>query len=97
MVIFQEVLMALEQAIAEILMNFMAGDYFDSHTVINALLAKPEYHLAYLQGYSSKCSVVQYHGNIGRIIGANNVAKICKTKSYTIYGNLSDNTLWQKI
>jgi hypothetical protein len=29
--------MTLEQAVTEILTNFMSGDYFDSHTVINAL------------------------------------------------------------
>jgi hypothetical protein len=90
--------MTLEQAVMEILTNFIAGDYFDSHTVINALLAKPEYHLAYLRGYSPNSSVAQYHGNIAKIIGANNVAKpIGKAKTHTIYGDLSDNMLWQKI
>jgi hypothetical protein len=89
--------MTLEQAVAEILTNFMAGDYFDSHTVIDALLAKPEYHLAYLRGYSHNSSVAQYHGNIAKIIGAKNAAKpIGKAKTHTIYGGLSDNTLWQK-
>ncbi|MDR1096321.1 MAG: hypothetical protein LBL31_08015 [Spirochaetaceae bacterium] len=89
--------MTLEQAVTEILTNFMAGDYFDSHTVIDALLAKPKYHLAYLQGYSPNSSVAQYHGNIAKIIGAKNVARqIGNAKTHTIYGDLSDNMLWQK-
>ena len=90
--------MTLEECIAEILENFVSGDYFDSHTVINALLAKPEYHLAYLRGYSPKSSVAQYHGNIAQMIGINNRARpIGRAKTHTIYGDLSDNTLWQKI
>jgi hypothetical protein len=89
--------MTLEQSIAEILEGFATGDYFDSHTVINALLAKPNYHTAYLRGYSPNCTVAQYHGNIGKMIGATNRARSIGTaKTQTIYGDLSDNRLWQK-
>jgi hypothetical protein len=98
MIFFQEVFMTLEQAVTEILTNFAVDDYFDSHTVINALLAKPEYHLAYLRGYSPNSSVAQYHGNIARIICASNVAKpIGQARTHTIYGDLSDNMLWKII
>jgi hypothetical protein len=89
--------MTLEQCVAEIMENFAAGDYFDSHTEIDALLAKPEYHLAYLRGYSPNSSVAQYHGNIAKIIDTNNMARpIGKAKTRAIYGDLSDNMLWQK-
>jgi hypothetical protein len=89
--------MTLEQCVAEILESFAAGDYFDSHTVINALLARPAYHLAYLRGYSPDSSVAQYHGNIAKMIGTNNKAhQIGTAKTQTLYGDLSDNMLWQK-
>jgi hypothetical protein len=91
--------MTLDQAITEILANFTAGDYFDSHTVIDALFEKPEYHLAYLRGYAEHpdMEVRHYHGKIAKMIGANNIAKpIGKAKTHTIYGGLSENMLWQK-
>jgi hypothetical protein len=89
--------MTLEQSVAEIMENFATGDYFDSHTVIKALLATQKYHLAYLNGYSAGSSVAQYHSNIAKMIGTNDRARqIGNAKSHTIYGDLSDNMLWQK-
>ncbi|AEJ19890.1 hypothetical protein [Gracilinema caldarium] len=89
--------MDLEQCILEIVNSFTKGDYFDSHTVINTLIAKPEYHLAYLRGYTQNSSVAQYHGNIAKMIGATNlVDQLGTAKSHTIYGDLSANMLWQK-
>lgn len=89
--------MTLEQCITEIIGNFKAGEYFDSHTIINELLAKPDYHLAYLRGYSSESSIAQYHGNIAKMIGAQKkVNQIGTAKTHTIYGDLSDNMLWLK-
>jgi len=89
--------MDLEQCVLEIINNFSSGDYFDSHTVINTLIAKPEYHLAYLRGYSPNSSVAQYHGNIAKLIGSINLTRqIGTAKSHTIYGDLSANMLWQK-
>jgi hypothetical protein len=93
-----EVLMTLEQCIEEILGQFASGDYFDSHTVINELLRKPNYHLAYLRDYSPDSTVAQYHGNIAKMIGIKKSARqIGTSKTHTIYGDLSDNMLWQKI
>jgi hypothetical protein len=65
--------------------------------VINTLIAKPEYHLAYLRGYTQNSTVAQYHGNIAKMIGATNfVNQVGTTKSHTIYGDISANMLWQK-
>jgi hypothetical protein len=89
--------MNLKECVAKILENFAAGDYFDSHTVIDALLTRPEYHLEYLRGYSRDSSVAQYHGNIAKMIGANEkVRPIGTAKTHSLYGDLSDNKLWQK-
>jgi hypothetical protein len=89
--------MTLEASVLEILGSFKKGDYFDSHTVINTLLANSDYHLAYLCGYSKNDSVAQYHGKIAELIGKSGLAnKIGIAKSHTIYGDLSDNKLWQK-
>jgi len=89
--------MTLEECVREILSNFKPGDYFDSHTVINTLLAKPDYHLAYLRGYSRNSTVAQFHGNIAKMIGINkDASQIGIAKTHTIYGDLSVNTLWQK-
>jgi hypothetical protein len=90
--------MTLEDAIKEILTNFKSGEYFDSHTVINALLKNPGYYLAYLHGYSNTMDVLQYHRKIGHIINDSGVVKKTGTAiSHTIYGNLSDNALWKKM
>jgi len=90
--------MNLEQSILDILGHFSSGDYFDSHTIIEKIIENPEYHLVYLRGYSSDCSVAQYHGNIAKMIGSTKLVKqIGISKSNTIYGDLSDNMLWQKI
>jgi hypothetical protein len=89
--------MTLEQAIMAILADFNTGDYFDSHTVIDALMQNKDYHLAYLQGYSNTLDVKQYHGNIAKMIRDSGIVnRIGIAKTHTIYGNLSDNALWQK-
>jgi hypothetical protein len=89
--------MTLDQAVKEILDNFKSGDYFDSHTVIDALMQNKDYHLAYLQGYSNTLDVKQYHGNIAKMIRNSGIVnQIGIAKTHTIYGNLSDNALWQK-
>jgi len=89
--------MNLEESIIDILESFVSGEYFDSHSVINALLAKPEYHLAYLRGYSDNMTVAQYHGRIAQIIRDRGIVHyIGKARSHTIYGDLSENALWQK-
>lgn len=90
--------MTLEQCVEEILKKIDAGDYFDSHAVINELLLQKDYRLAYLRGYSKDSSIAQYHGKIAQIITSKKVAtQIGNAKSHTIYGELLDNTLWQKI
>ena len=53
--------MTLKESIQEILVNFAAGDLFDSHTVIKELITKPDYHLAYLKECPENCSINQYH------------------------------------
>jgi hypothetical protein len=89
-------MMTLEQCVTAILKSFASGDYFDSHTVINTLLAEPEYHLAYLRGYTDG-TVAQYHSRIAKLIGAHDgINPIGTAKTHTIYGDLSDNKLWQK-
>ncbi|GMO40461.1 MAG: hypothetical protein Pg6C_01300 [Treponemataceae bacterium] len=58
-----------------------------------------DYHLAYLQGYpaSNAMEVRHYHGKIAQMInGSGAVNQIGNAKTHTIYGNLSDNALWQK-
>ena len=91
--------MTLREAIQEILINFEAGDLFDSHTVIKELITKPDYHLAYLKECPENCSINQYHGQIAKIIGSfDNVQSFgYKVKTHTIYGNISENELWQKV
>jgi hypothetical protein len=91
--------MNLTACITKILAQFQKGDYFDSHTVINELLKNKGYHLAYLQGYSASnaTEVYQYHSDIAKMIGASGLAtKTGTVKTHTIYGNLSENALWQR-
>jgi hypothetical protein len=91
--------MTLNDAVKEILDDFKSGDYFDSHTVIDALLQNHEYHLAYLQGYpaNNAMEVRHYHGTIAKMINSSGlVNQIGNARTHTIYGNLSDNVLWQK-
>jgi hypothetical protein len=92
--------MTLNDCIIEILGNFNPGDFFDSHTVIDGLLLNRDYHLAYLREYpaSNAMEVRHYHGNIAKMIRDSGLVKqIGNSKSHTIYGNLSDNALWQKL
>lgn len=49
--------MTLSESINEILSSFTSNDLFDSHTIINELITKPEYHLAYLREYPENCTV----------------------------------------
>ncbi|MBD5433753.1 MAG: hypothetical protein HDR35_05635 [Treponema sp.] len=90
--------MELKECIKEILDGFSVGDYFDSHTVINELIANKDYHVAYLQEYSEKCTVAQYHGKIAKMIGIFDCVEpiSSSSKSHTIYGDITSNELWQK-
>ena len=56
--------MSLVEAINSIISSFSSNDLFDSHTIINELITKPDYHLAYLREYPENCTVNQYHGQI---------------------------------
>lgn len=91
--------MSLVEAINSIISSFSSNDLFDSHTIINELITKPDYHLAYLRGYPENCTVNQYHGQIAKIIC--NITSVksfgIKIKTHTIYGDISENEVWQKI
>ena len=91
--------MSLVEAINSIISIFSSNDLFDSHTIINELITKPDYHLAYLRGYPENCTVNQYHGQIAKIIC--NIPSVksfgIKIKTHTIYGDISENEVWQKI
>jgi len=91
--------MNLNKAINEILNSFTSNDLFDSHTIINELITTPDYHLAYLHEYPENCTVNQYHGQIAKMIG--NITGVksygIKIKTHTIYGDISENEVWQKI
>lgn len=91
--------MNLTEAITEILTSFSSNDLFDSHTIINELITKPDYHLAYLREYPENCTVNQYHGQIAKMIGNCTSVKSfgIKIKTHTIYGDVSENEVWQKI
>ena len=90
--------MELKDCIKAILNEFKQGDYFDSHTIINELIANKDYHIAYLQEYSEKCTVAQYHGKIAKMIGTFDCVEPISSsaKSHTIYGDITNNELWQK-
>ena len=91
--------MSLVEAINSIISSFSSNDLFDSHTIINELITKPDYHLAYLREYPENCTVNQYHGQIAKIIC--NIPSVksfgIKIKTNTIYGDISENEVWQKI
>ena len=95
--------MTLKESIQEIINGFLGGDLFDSHTVIKKLITKlitkPDYHLAYLKEYPKNCTINQYHGQIAKIIGSfeNVQAFGHKVKTHTIYEDISENELWQKV
>ena len=91
--------MTLKDAIQKTTDSFSTGDLFDSHTIINELIKNPEYHLAYLQEYSSNCTVAQYHGLISQKIGSISGIESFghKIKTHTIYGDISENELWKKV
>lgn len=90
--------MELKECIKEILDGFSVGDYFDSHTVINELIANKDYHIAYLQGYHKNYAVAQYHSEISKTIGTFDCVEPISSsaKSHTIYGKISENKLWRK-
>ena len=89
--------MSLEECIREILSSIKSGDYFDSHVIINELITKPKYHIVYLQEYSPNSNINQFHGKIAKLIGKTDlVVSKGNSKSHTIYGDISDNELWQK-
>ena len=91
--------MSLVEAINSIISSFSSNDLFDSHTIINELITKPDYHLVYLREYPENCTVNQYHGQIAKIIC--NIPSVksfgIKIKTHTIYGDISENEVWQKI
>ena len=91
--------MSLVEAINSIISSFSSNDLFDSHTIINELITKPDYHLAYLCEYPENCTVNQYHGQIAKIIC--NIPSVksfgIKIKTHTIYGDISENEVWQKL
>ena len=91
--------MSLVEAINSSISSFSSNDLFDSHTIINELITKPDYHLAYLREYPENCTVNQYHGQIAKIIC--NIPSVksfgIKIKTHTIYGDISENEVWQKI
>lgn len=89
----------LKECIEEIInKKFSSGDYFDSHTIINELRRVPEYHAAYLSEFSNPSSINQYHSKIAKKIGLLECIQSCnkKIKTHTIYGDISENELWQK-
>lgn len=91
--------LTLEEAVLQILDSFEKGDYFDSHTVINILLSKPEYRLAYMEGYSQDSNINQYHAKIATLIRHSKKVEPVgneNAKSFCIYGSLTKNQLWQK-
>ena len=90
--------MELKECIKAILDKFKPGDYFDSHTIINELIANKDYHFVYMQEYPKNCTVAKYHSEISRMIGTFDcVESISESaKSHTIYGEISKNKLWQK-
>jgi hypothetical protein len=89
--------MTLEECINEIIENFKSGDYFDSHVIINELITNKKYHIIYLQEYSPKCNINQFHGIIAKSIGKiDSIVTIGRAKSHTIYGDITENELWQK-
>lgn len=90
--------MELKECIKEILDGFSVGDYFDSHTVINELIANKDYHVAYLQGYPKNYDVKNYHKEIAKTIGTFDCVEpiSSSSKSHTIYGDITSNELWQK-
>ena len=91
--------MSLVEAINSIISSFSSNNLFDSHTIINELITKPDYHLAYLREHPENCTVNQYHGQIAKIIC--NIPSVksfgIKIKTHTIYGDISENEVWQKI
>lgn len=91
--------MNLKEAITEIIdVSFNENDYFDAHTVINELVKNPKYYIEYLRGYSSNMNIAQYHASIAQTISSiENVKKIGNAKSHTIYGDIRENTLFQKV
>lgn len=91
--------MLLNAAIQKIVNSFSKDDLFDSHTIINEIVRNPEFHEFYLKDFPENCSVNQYHGQIAKMIG--NLPNIQsfgkKIKSHTIYGDITENELWQKM
>lgn len=90
--------MELKECIKAILNGFNVGDYFDSHTVINELTRNKDYHIAYLKEFPKNCNVAQYHGMIAKMVGSFDCVEPISSsaKSHTIYGDITDNELWQK-
>lgn len=89
--------MTLKDCIEEIISTFCLGNYFDSHTIIHELIKNKKYHSIYLQEYPKNSDVTTYHSSIAKTIGqCGGVHKAGRSKSHSIYGELVENTLWQK-
>ena len=88
----------VKACIEKILGNFKSGDCFDSHTVIEELVRNPEYHLAYVQDFSTYTAIGQYHGKIAQCIkGFSCVESAGRSQSHDIYGKISECELWRKL
>lgn len=89
--------MALIECIKEIIGRFTRNDYFDSHTIINELTRNKAYHLEYLRAYSKTSDIRQHHKKISEMIETiEGIEEIGTSKYHTIYGNITENKLWQK-
>ena len=95
--------MTLEDCIDEIIKKFSCNAYFDSHTVINELVRNKKYFCVYLREYGNRNSVENWHSEISKLIGKNgNVCAVeyngeaMKIATHTIFGEISQNQVWQK-
>lgn len=92
--------MTLKECVEEIIeKRFLKDDYFDSHTIINIILSIPEYRLIYMKEYSSDCDLKQHHAKIANCIRFSSFVKSIgdkNSKSFNVFGVLSENQLWQK-
>lgn len=93
----------LKDCIKEIIdKNFVSGDYFDSHTIINLILKDVKYRLVYMQEFAEKyknCSINKFHGFVAQEIQKTDMVHFLKdipVKTLNIYREPSENALWQK-
>ena len=79
--------------------NFVKGDFFDSHTVINEIMKSDEYFSAYLNEYPKGTSVAEWHSTIAKAIRDSGLVEDagCDVKTQTIFGTVRPNRLWKKL